>query len=139
MRSRASEVRPAHEPPAAWLRLSTVVTLLTFPVYAGLAALAFWLRIGDYGLTPPRIIGLAMTGLAALYSAQRKAVEETVGRRATIDRKEDQPGDVRRTWADISKAQRVLGYQPAISIESGIREFVAWYTRTHGRVPSAGA
>lgn len=56
------------EPPAAWLRLSTLVALLAFPVYAGLAAYAFWLRIEDYGLTPPRIIGLAMTGLAALYS-----------------------------------------------------------------------
>ncbi|NWG72351.1 MAG: DUF4153 domain-containing protein [Parvularculaceae bacterium] len=58
----------AGEPPAAWLRLSTILALLAFPVYAGLAAQAFWLRIEDYGLTPPRIIGLAMTGLAALYS-----------------------------------------------------------------------
>ncbi|MEQ1932013.1 MAG: hypothetical protein ABL957_15985 [Parvularculaceae bacterium] len=56
------------EPPAAWLRLATLIALLAFPVYAGISAYAFWLRIEDYGLTPPRIIGLAMTGLAALYS-----------------------------------------------------------------------
>jgi hypothetical protein len=33
-----------------------------------LALWAFWLRIGDYGLTPPRVIGLVISGLAAAYS-----------------------------------------------------------------------
>jgi len=55
-------------PPPAWLRIATIAALATFPVYALLAASAFWIRIGDYGLTPPRVIGLAMNGLAALYS-----------------------------------------------------------------------
>lgn len=55
-------------PPPGWLRLSSIVALLTIPVYAGLAAYAFGLRIGEYGLTPARIIGAAMNGLAALYS-----------------------------------------------------------------------
>ena len=56
------------EPPPAWLRLPTIITLLAFPVYAGLAAYAFWLRVEEYGLTPPRVIGLALNGLAAVYS-----------------------------------------------------------------------
>lgn len=55
-------------PPPAWLRLSTIVALVTLPVYAGLAAYAFWLRIGEYGLTPARIAGATMNGLATLYS-----------------------------------------------------------------------
>lgn len=55
-------------PPPAWLRLSSIAALLVFPVYAGLAVWAFWLRIGDYGLTPPRVIGLFLSGLAAAYS-----------------------------------------------------------------------
>jgi hypothetical protein len=55
-------------PPPLWLRLATVVALATFPIYAGLAAYAFGVRIHEYGLTPPRVIGLAMNGLAALYS-----------------------------------------------------------------------
>ena len=55
-------------PPPAWLRLSTIIALISFPIYAGIAAYAFWLRIDAYGLTPPRVIGLAMTGLALLYS-----------------------------------------------------------------------
>jgi hypothetical protein len=55
-------------PPPAWLRISSIVALLTIPIYAGLAAYAFGLRIGEYGLTPARMIGAAMNGLAALYS-----------------------------------------------------------------------
>lgn len=54
--------------PPLWLRVSTITALLAFPVYAGLAAYAFWLRIDEYGLTPARIAGAAASGLAALYS-----------------------------------------------------------------------
>ncbi|MCH8144391.1 MAG: GDP-mannose 4,6-dehydratase [Gemmatimonadetes bacterium] len=42
------------------------------------------------------------------------------------------PGDVRRTCADITKARRVLGYDPSMSIEEGIRRFVTWYNATYG-------
>lgn len=55
-------------PPPAWLRISTIIALIGFPVYAGLAFYAFSLRIDDYGLTPVRIAGLAFNGLAAAYS-----------------------------------------------------------------------
>jgi hypothetical protein len=55
-------------PPPWWLRLSTIIAIAAFPVYAGLAAWAFWMRVDAYGLTPPRIAGLAMNGLAFLYS-----------------------------------------------------------------------
>lgn len=55
-------------PPPAWLRLPTLVTLIGFPVYTGLAFYALMLRIGEYGLTPARIAGLAIAGLVAAYS-----------------------------------------------------------------------
>ena len=55
-------------PPPLWLRLSVLVALVGFPVYAGLAVHALQLRIEDYGLTPPRIGGLVVSGLAAAYS-----------------------------------------------------------------------
>ncbi len=55
-------------PPPAWLRLATAAAIATFPVYTGLAFYALFLRVGDYGLTPPRIGGLAMTALAFAYS-----------------------------------------------------------------------
>jgi hypothetical protein len=56
------------EPPPLWLRISTIVALASLPIYSGLAAYAFQLRVSDYGLTPPRIAGLAMTMLAFAYS-----------------------------------------------------------------------
>lgn len=44
-----------------------------------------------------------------------------------------QPGDVRRTWADISKARALLGYAPTTAVEDGIPRFVRWYEDTYGR------
>ena len=38
-----------------------------------------------------------------------------------------QPGDVPATWADISKAGKMLGYKPKISVHEGINHFVSWY------------
>ena len=38
-----------------------------------------------------------------------------------------QPGDVDRTYADVSKAKKLIGYEPKISFEQGIRNFVEWY------------
>jgi hypothetical protein len=55
-------------PPPLWLRLATIVAIATFPVYTGLSFQALMARIGEYGLTPLRIGGLAMTGLAFAYS-----------------------------------------------------------------------
>jgi hypothetical protein len=55
-------------PPPLWLRLPAMIVLIGFPVYAGLAFTAFYLRIDAYGLTPPRIAGLAVNGLVAAYS-----------------------------------------------------------------------
>ena len=41
-------------------------------------------------------------------------------------------GDVRDSLADISKAQQLLGYQPSVNLEEGLRRTVAWY-RTQDR------
>lgn len=38
-----------------------------------------------------------------------------------------QPGDVPRTWADTSDLQKWIDYQPRVSLNEGIREFVEWY------------
>lgn len=54
-------------------------------------------------------------------------VEELVGKKAHIVQLPIQPGDVPRTWADISKARRLLGYDPRIPVEEGMKQFVAWY------------
>jgi UDP-glucuronate 4-epimerase len=54
-------------------------------------------------------------------------LEKELGRDAIIDRQPTQPGDVPQTFADISKARRLLGYDPQTSIEEGIRRFVEWF------------
>ncbi len=54
-------------------------------------------------------------------------LEKELGQAATIDRQPLQPGDVPQTYADISKARRLLGYNPQTQIEEGIRKFVEWF------------
>jgi len=54
-------------------------------------------------------------------------LEKELGRKAVINRQPLQPGDVPQTFADISKARRLLGYNPQTGIEEGIRRFVAWF------------
>jgi UDP-glucuronate 4-epimerase len=44
-----------------------------------------------------------------------------------IDYLPEQPGDVPITYADVTKARRVLGYSPRVPIREGIARFVAWY------------
>jgi len=57
-------------------------------------------------------------------------IESALGKQAIIDRQPLQPGDVPITFADISKAQRMLGYQPRVKVEKGIPLFVEWF-RNH--------
>lgn len=54
-------------------------------------------------------------------------IEETVGRRARIRQLPPQAGDVLITYADISKAEELLGYEPKTPIEKGIQKFVRWF------------
>lgn len=54
-------------------------------------------------------------------------LEKTMGKKAIINRLPTQPGDVPLTFADISKAQRMLDYHPRIKIKEGIEKFVAWF------------
>jgi len=56
-------------------------------------------------------------------------VEEAVGKPARIQPAEPQPGDVPLTSADVSKARRLLGYDPRTDIVEGIGRFVDWYRR----------
>jgi UDP-glucuronate 4-epimerase len=54
-------------------------------------------------------------------------IEEALGREARIERMPEQPGDVPVTYADISKARRLLDYAPEYPIRQGIAEFVEWF------------
>jgi UDP-glucuronate 4-epimerase len=54
-------------------------------------------------------------------------LEISLGRKAILDRRPPQPGDVPVTFADISKARRQLGYSPEIKIDRGIPLFIEWF------------
>ena len=54
-------------------------------------------------------------------------LEDSLGIKAVIDHQPMQPGDVPITFADISKARRLLNYSPTTKIEDGIPKFVDWF------------
>ncbi len=56
-----------------------------------------------------------------------RLIEENLGKKARIKRLPLQPGDVPITYADISKARRMLEYNPQTAIEEGIEKFIHWY------------
>ncbi len=58
-------------------------------------------------------------------------IEESLGMNAIIDRQPMQPGDVPITYAEISKARRLLKYNPRTKIEEGIPKFVEWFRKTY--------
>ncbi|HWM23218.1 MAG TPA: NAD-dependent epimerase/dehydratase family protein [Chthoniobacterales bacterium] len=55
------------------------------------------------------------------------AIETTLGRKAKINRLPEQPGDVPVTCADISKARKLLGYNPTTPLSAGLPKFVEWF------------
>lgn len=59
-------------------------------------------------------------------SALIAAIESAVGKKARIEIVAKQPGDVEKTWADISWAQKRFGYQPKIQLREGIARHVEW-------------
>lgn len=58
-------------------------------------------------------------------------LEKALGKKAEIKKLPMQQGDVPATYADISKAKKLLGYHPATSIEEGLPKFIDWFRRTY--------
>jgi len=55
-----------------------------------------------------------------------ETLENAIGRKAVKEFRPRQPGDVERTYADISKARKELDYNPVFDFKEGIAEFVKW-------------
>ncbi|MCE3234129.1 MAG: hypothetical protein K0Q50_309 [Vampirovibrio sp.] len=79
-----------------------------------------------YEQTPYEIFNLGESQTTEL-STLIHLIEENLGKRAKIDRQPMQPGDVSVTYADISKARKLLGYNPQTKIRDGLPKFVEWY------------
>ena len=56
-----------------------------------------------------------------------RLIEALLDKKADIDVRARHPADVLATWADISKAERLLGWRPRVSFEEGLTRAVAWY------------
>ena len=61
-----------------------------------------------------------------------ETLERVIGKKAVIQPMDMQPGDVEITFADVSKARKLLGYSPSTSITKGLTLFNEWYVRTKG-------
>ena len=60
-------------------------------------------------------------------------IEKALGMKAKVEDRPEQPGDVPRTFADIKKACRMLGYDPQTGVHAGIPKFVEWYKKQAGK------
>ena len=56
-----------------------------------------------------------------------KLFEKYLDKKAKINFMDMQPGDVKVTMADISKAKKLLGYDPKVNVEEGVKHFIDWY------------
>ncbi|HEY4125496.1 MAG TPA: NAD-dependent epimerase/dehydratase family protein [Rhizomicrobium sp.] len=56
-------------------------------------------------------------------------IEQATGKTAIIQHTEGPPGDVRETYADVSRAARDFGFAPTVKLSEGIPRFVEWYRR----------
>lgn len=54
-------------------------------------------------------------------------LEKLLGKKAVLDRKPFHPADLKETWADITKADRLLGWKPQITLDDGLKRSVEWY------------
>ena len=80
------------------------------------------------GLHP---MGFEVTNLgsdkpAVLIDAVR-LIEEAAGRKAMLEFQPLHPSDVPATWANISKAEQLLGWRPLVNFKSGVPSLVKWY------------
>ena len=90
-------------------------------------------RIPQAGCRIYNIGGSHPVALAELV----KAMESALGKMAILDRRPAQPGDVERTYADISRARRELCWEPATSLQDGLARFVQWLRASRELYPDS--
>jgi len=80
----------------------------------------------DYDASMHEVFNLGESETTEL-SRLIELLEHALATKAIIDRQPMQPGDVPLTYADISKARRLLGYSPQTKVEDGIPKFAEWF------------
>jgi UDP-glucuronate 4-epimerase len=79
----------------------------------------------DYTASDFEIFNLGESQTVELKSLI-ELLEENLGKKAIVHQKPLQAGDVPQTFADISKARKLLGYNPQTKIDEGIKQFADW-------------
>jgi UDP-glucuronate 4-epimerase len=80
----------------------------------------------DYDKTMHEVFNLGESQTVELRELI-ELLEKNLGKKAIIDRQPMQPGDVPQTFANITKARELLGYNPQTKIEEGIKKFTDWF------------
>ena len=83
----------------------------------------------DYDGSPFEIFNLGGSQSTTL-SELIEIIQDELGVTAEVIVKPDQPGDVPRTFADVDKAKRLLGYEPKTGPRDGIRKYIKWVRET---------
>jgi len=75
--------------------------------------------------------GFEITNLGNSYAITLQelitSLEEITGKKAIIEQYPDQPGDVPKTFADITKAKELFGYNPQMQLKDGLKKFYDWF------------
>lgn len=83
------------------------------------------------GQTPCRVLNIGNTRSEDLMDFVR-LIEKETGKKANIEFKPMQAGDVHETYADVTETTAITGYKPTTPISEGIPKFVAWYKEFYG-------
>ena len=83
-------------------------------------------------LAPHRIFNIGNSKPTQLID-YISAIEKSLGIKAIKEYLPMQPGDVKKTFANIDKAGESLGFVPSTSIEEGVKKFVDWYIEYYER------
>ncbi len=62
-----------------------------------------------------------------------KMLEQLLGQTAQIELLPPQPGDMFETCADLTRVQAAIGFMPKVSLEEGLKQFVAWFRAYYRR------
>jgi nucleoside-diphosphate-sugar epimerase len=76
-----------------------------------------------------QIINLGGGNRPVSLTAVIEKIEALLGKRAVIDRGAFHVADLTATWANIAKAERLLGWKPSIDLDEGLRRTAEWYAQ----------
>ena len=113
--------------PSDCFDLDRVVNQLAASLSVAVGQVRATVELLDAGNTIPFIARYRKEVTKGLDEIALRAIEDALGKKAVLNRLPFQRGDVRETFADITRAKAELGYAPSTLVEEGIPKFVDWF------------